>query len=268
MLGLEQRHHDQRVVAARRCARSRAAGLPRRSPRCVQRLRARVAAPSRRARSGARRRSRKAICLSSRTQARPRPWPLGCSTMRLSSTERCGLRQPCRITKPARCVAGAGLDDEVAEVGEAHRAFVLRALPGRDERQVRRVLLDRDDEVQVRQHRRPQPHRHGGGAQRSWRRSHIDLDRRRRAVPSARGAPAPRPCPSAWSATSAVAAKSSAPKLTGSRRRVSGLSVVSHSCSAFISPRPLKRLMLQVPSRAPSLRSLSSVASSSPSSSA
>jgi D-arginine dehydrogenase len=59
-----------------------------------------------------------------------------------------------------------------------------------------------------------------------------------------------------------------ASKLTGSRRRVSGFSVVSHSCSAFISPRPLKRLMVQLPSRAPSLRSLSSAASSSPSSSA
>jgi hypothetical protein len=33
------------------------------------------------------------------------------------------------------------------------------------------------------------------------------------------------------------------PSCTGSRRRVSGLSVVSHSCSAFISPRPLKRLI-------------------------
>ncbi|MBW8779397.1 MAG: hypothetical protein JF585_09285, partial [Burkholderiales bacterium] len=34
-----------------------------------------------------------------RTQARPRPRPGVCSTMRLSSTERFGLRQPCRITK-------------------------------------------------------------------------------------------------------------------------------------------------------------------------
>ena len=33
-------------------------------------------------------------------QARPTPWPLCCSTMRFSSTEWCGLRQPCRITKP------------------------------------------------------------------------------------------------------------------------------------------------------------------------
>ena len=35
-------------------------------------------------------------------------------------------------------------------------------------------------------------------------------------------------------------------------RRVSGLSVVSHSCSGLISPRPLKRLTVQLPSFTPS----------------
>ncbi|CFW40000.1 Uncharacterised protein [Bordetella pertussis] len=42
--------------------------------------------------------------------------------------------------------------------------------------------------------------------------------------------------------------------------------MVSHSCSGFISPRPLKRLTLQADSRTPSLRSLSCAASSSPAS--
>ena len=51
-------------------------------------------------------------------------------------------------------------------------------------------------------------------------------------------------------------------------RRVSGCMVVSFSCSGFISPRPLKRPMLQLPSRTCSLRSRSSMLSSSASSSA
>lgn len=61
---------------------------------------------------------------------------------------------------------------------------------------------------------------------------------------------------------------STAPSVTGSRRRVSGFIVVSHSCSAFISPRPLKREIAHAPCLTPSLRSLSSMATSSPSSSA
>src|SRR3569832_705236 len=64
------------------------------------------------------------------------------------------------------------------------------------------------------------------------------------------------------------ASKSYLPFITGNSRRVSGFIVVSHYCSAFISPSPLKREMLQPPSFSPSLRSLSSIASSSPSSNA
>ncbi|MBK6472653.1 MAG: hypothetical protein IPF94_18645 [Betaproteobacteria bacterium] len=55
--------------------------------------------------------------------------------------------------------AGAGLDDEVAEVGETQRAFVLRALPRRDERAVGGVGLHRLHVVEVGQHRRPQMQR-------------------------------------------------------------------------------------------------------------
>ena len=36
-----------------------------------------------------------------------------------------------------------GLDDEMAEIGKADRAFVLGAFPGRDERAVGSVLFDR-----------------------------------------------------------------------------------------------------------------------------
>ena len=56
-------------------------------------------------------------------------------------------------------VAGPGLDDEVAEVRKAQGAFVLGTLPGRDERQVALIGLDIGDEVEVGQHRRPQPQR-------------------------------------------------------------------------------------------------------------
>jgi len=55
---------------------------------------------------------------------------------------------------------------------------------------------------------------------------------------------------------------------TGSTRRVSGLIVVSHNCSGFISPRPLKRPTDQEPGFTPSFFSRSSITSSSPSSSA
>ena len=60
-----------------------------------------------------------------------------------------------------------------------------------------------------------------------------------------------------------VSCSLNAPKVTGSKRRVSGLRVVSHNCSALISPRPLKREICQALSRTPSLRSLSSIALSS-----
>ena len=117
-------------------------------------------------------------------------------------------------------------------------------------------LLDRDHEVEVGEHRRAQAR----PVAPPWSLTRRPRPRRR-AAPSARAAPAPRPCPSAWSATATVAAKpSGAERRPAAGAACRGSSVVSHSCSAFISPRPLKRLMLQLPSRAPSLRSLSSVA--------
>ncbi|EWS64570.1 hypothetical protein Y695_02182 [Hydrogenophaga sp. T4] len=68
--------------------------------------------------------------------------------------------------------------------------------------------------------------------------------------------------------SASVPAKSSEPRLTCMRRRVSGLSVVSQSCSAFISPRPLKRLIWHLSRTTPSFSALSRMACSSPSSSA
>ena len=65
---------------------------------------------------------------------------------------------------------------------------------------------------------------------------------------------------------SRVPAGSTSPNDTFSILRVSGFIVVSQSCSAFISPSPLKREIVQLPSRTPSLRSLSSTCLSSPSS--
>jgi hypothetical protein len=56
----------------------------------------------------------------------------------------------------------ACLDDEVPEVGKAHRAFMLRTFPRRDEGEVALVGFDRDHEVQIRQQRGPQAqHRRG-----------------------------------------------------------------------------------------------------------
>jgi hypothetical protein len=44
----------------------------------------------------------------------------------------------------------------VAKVRKAQRAFVLVPFPGRDERQVVLIGFDFGDEIQVRQHGRPQ----------------------------------------------------------------------------------------------------------------
>ena len=136
MLVVEQRHHDQRVVAVAGCARSRAAALPRRSLRCAYSACARVLSAFTSSQKRCACRSRKAICVSSRTQARPEALALGLQHDALELDAAVRVAAALQDDEAGARVAGAGLDDEVAEVREAHRAFVLRALPGRDERQV------------------------------------------------------------------------------------------------------------------------------------
>ena len=92
--------------------------------------------------------------------------------LRVSLTDACNLRcvycMPEDITfRPAatllqddetrRWPRRPGLDDEMAEIGKADRAFVLHPLPRRDEGPIRGIVLHGLDEVEVRHHGRAQP---------------------------------------------------------------------------------------------------------------